>query len=399
MLESPPPRRWLRPLLSLLFVLLAIGGLAQAARSNTPRPADISSTFITALSEPAAAGFARATEPNALRFPADFGPHPDYQTEWWYYTGNLASADGRPFGFQFTLFRRALTPPLSSPPAAGNLSAWRTNQVYFAHFALSDIATETFYHSERYSRGAAGLAGAQAEPYHIWIEGWEVATQPDGRQRLTAIADGYALELTITQTMPPVLHGQGGLSPKSDAPGNASYYYSLVHQQVEGKVTLGEETVAVSGRAWKDHEWSTSVLPPGATGWDWLSLQFSDGAALMLFQIRLADGGLEPVSSGSWIAPDGRVTPLRLTEWTLRPTGFWRSPATGARYPIAWELAIPPLNLTLTGAAQMPNQELTFTSGAYWEGAVEWAGGKDGRPISAQGYIELTGYADTHPNP
>ncbi len=395
-LPPPSPRPWLRPLLSLLCVALAVAGLVRAAGSNPVAPAETTATFITALSQPAAEGFARATQPDSLHFPADFGPHPAYQTEWWYYTGNLHSADGRPFGFQFTLFRRALTPlsPPQSDAGEEGLSAWRTHQVYFAHFALSDITNQVFYHTERYSRGAAGLAGAQAEPYRIWLEAWEVAAQPDGRARLVAAADGYALELYLTPTLPPILHGQGGLSPKSAAPGNASYYYSLVQQQVEGKVTLGDETVAVSGLAWKDHEWSTSVLPPGATGWDWLSLQFSDGAALMLFQIRLADGSLEPASSGSWIAPDGRVTPLRLTEWTLRPTDFWHSPATAARYPIAWELAIPSLDLALTGAAQMPNQELNFPAGAYWEGAVAWEGERAGRPVTAQGYIELTGYAD-----
>ena len=258
----------------------------QSVSAETP-----TSTLITALSEEADEGYARATEPNNIEFPRDFGAHDDYQTEWWYYTGNLETEDERQFGFQFTIFRRALAPPNgeqstdNSQQSTDNESSdWQTNQIYFAHFTISDIENGEFYYSDLYSRGAAGLAGAQAEPYRVWVEDWTIEQDGD---IITFNADTgeYALNLDLTQTLPPVLHGDGGLSPKSEEPGNASYYYSQVQQLADGTIQLGDETFEVTGKAWKDHEYSTSVLGEGATGWDWLSLQFDDGTALMLFEI------------------------------------------------------------------------------------------------------------------
>lgn len=349
-------------------------------------------SLVSMLSGEPESGFARATEPFAIRFPDDFGPHPEYQTEWWYYTGNLESSNERGFGFQFTIFRQALTPDQIA--VDGDVSNWRTNQVYFAHFTVSDLADERFYFSERFSRGAAGLAGAQATPYRVWLEDWQVAEQPDGTVRLTVDAGDYALDLTLTQTLPPILHGEGGLSAKSLEPGNASYYYSQVQQRAEGTVTIEGTTTAVQGKAWKDHEYSTSVLSEGAIGWDWLSLQFDDGSALMLFEIRRADGSIEPSSSGTFINSDGSTINLDRAMWTLTVDDRWRSPVTNADYPVAWQLAIPSLDLLLEGEAQMLNQELNLSSINYWEGAVRFSGSRNGQTAVAVGYMEMTGYAE-----
>ena len=189
-----------------------------------------------------------------------------------------------------------------------------------------------------------------------------------------------------------MLHGDGGLSQKGPEVGNASYYYSLVQQAAAGTVTVGGEAFDVTGRAWQDHEWSTSALSEGAVGWDWLSLQLDDGSALMLFEIRRADGTREALSAGSFIAPDGTLTPLALGDWTLAVTDTWTSPTSGAEYPAGWRITVPSLGLELTGAPQMANQELNLST-VYWEGAVKFSGTRDGAPVSAQGYIELTGYA------
>jgi predicted secreted hydrolase len=336
-------------------------------------------------------GYARALVPGAIQFPRDLGPHPDYQTEWWYYTGNLETADGRPFGFQFTIFRRTLTPPGEASMAEGEASDWRTNQVYLAHFTISDIAKDKFYVAERFSRGAAGLAGAQADPYRVWLEDWMIAETAGGRVQLKAQTDEVALDLTLTQTLPPVLHGDEGLSPKGPEPGNASYYYSIVQQQATGTVMINGRLSAVSGLAWKDHEYSTSALSPGAVGWDWFSLQLDNGGALMLFQIRRDDGTLEATSSGSYVTPEGEVRDLRLGDWRLEILDKWRSPESGAEYPAGWRITIPSLELELEGRPLMPNQELNVST-TYWEGAVSFAGSLGGRPLNASGYIELTGY-------
>ena len=356
-------------------------------------------------------GFARATEPDALVFPRDLGPHDDYQTEWWYYTGNLQTSDGRPFGFQFTIFRRALTPEeglsadladsadlrgssesAQSAQSADQSSSWRTEQVYLAHFTISDIAADAFYPAERFSRGAAGLAGATADPYRVWLEDWSVEQVAPGQARLRARTGDAALDLLLTETRPPILHGDGGLSQKGPEPGNASYYYSLIGQQAAGRVTVGGETFDVTGLAWKDHEWSTSALSEGAVGWDWVSLQMDDGGALMLFEIRRADGTREPLSAGTYIAPDGSLTHLRQGDWTLEVTDTWTSPTSGGEYPAGWRITVPAVGLELSGRPRMANQELNVST-VYWEGAVAFEGTRDGAPLTAEGYIELTGYA------
>jgi predicted secreted hydrolase len=335
------------------------------------------------------AGFARALTPGAIEFPRDLGPHDDFQTEWWYYTGNLEGADGRLFGYQFTIFRRALTPDAAPVDDA---SPWRSNQVYLAHFALSDIANGDFYAYERFSRGAAGLAGAQASPYRVWLEDWQVAEIGPGRTRIQAVADEVALDIVLTETLPPVLHGDRGLSVKGAEPGNASYYYSIVRQQVSGSVTVRGERVPVTGLSWKDHEYSTSALSPGAVGWDWFSLQLDNGTGLMFFQIRRDDGTLEPASSGSFILADGAVRHLERADWELEVLDTWTSAASGAVYPAGWRIAIPAIGLELRGAPLMANQELNLTT-VYWEGAVEFRGTLNGAPVTARGYIEMTGYA------
>ena len=380
-------------IVTLLIAILAAGAflLWQPSNAAVGTNASLESLLVDSGAEDEA--FARALVPGAIEFPRDLGPHEDYQTEWWYYTGNLETADGRPFGYQFTIFRRALQPATAGPSAgAAAASDWRTNQVYLAHFTISDIADEAFYPAERFSRGAAGLAGAQAEPYRVWLEDWFVAETGPGEVHLYASTDEVTLDLRLTETLPPVLHGDQGLSSKGPEPGNASYYYSIDRQATEGIVTVAGNTYAVSGLSWKDHEYSTSALSPGSIGWDWFSLQFDNGTSLMFFQIRREDGTLEPASSGSFIAADGTVRHLTREDWQLEVLETWTSPTSGAEYPAGWRLRVPSLNLELTGAPLMLNQELNVST-VYWEGAVEFSGTLAEEPVAARGYIEMTGYA------
>ena len=369
-------------------------GLAGWWWSQQPRATAVANTSLTQyLIEETAEGFAQALEPNAVVFPRAFGAHEEYQTEWWYYTGHLQTAEGRRFGYQFTIFRRALTPPNPNNPTAASASAWRSNQVYFAHFAISDIAADQFYAFERFSRGGAGLAGATAVPYAVWLEDWGVAEQPDGTLVMRAAQEGVALELVLTQTRPPILHGRGGLSQKGNTPGNASYYYSQINQTSVGRITINGQTHDVRGHSWKDHEYSTSALEQGAVGWDWFSLQFDnpDQNALMLFQIRRDDGSLQPQSGGSWVTAENEVVALGVDEFELEVLAEWRSPTSGAVYPAGWRLRIPRLDLALEGRPLMANQELNVST-TYWEGAVQFTGTLAGQPVSAVGYVEMTGY-------
>jgi predicted secreted hydrolase len=360
------------------FTLIDIGGSGE-----------ISANAILLDPDPDISGYARAVAPYDWQFPRDHGPHPEYQTEWWYYTGNLGTQDGRRFGYQMTIFRRAITP---TPPDA-DASEWRTNQVYLAHFTVTDVEGDRFYHHQRFSRGGADLAGATVEPgFRVWLEDWQVVARNDDAT-LTAInaeGDGVSVDLTLEQVKPPALQGEGGLSPKSDEPGNASYYYSLSRLLTEGTVTVDGETFTVSGTTWMDHEFSTSALGSDAVGWDWYGLHLDDNRELMLGQIRLEGGGIEPVFGGTVVFPDGSTRLLDASAITVEPTGLWASPHTGATYPAGWALNVDtgepePLRLTLTPLVD--DQELTEGI-AYWEGAVRITG-----DVTGYGYVELTGYA------
>ncbi len=386
----------LRTLLALVAVLLL--GLAGAAPAGA-------SSGIRWGEAPEPEGFVRAFSPRRWQFPADFGPHPEYRTEWWYYTGNLEGDDGRPFGYQLTFFRQALAPDGSATsqapaapaePGATATSAgspWRTPQVFSAHFTVSDIAAGAFLEEERFARGALGLAGAEADPYAVWLNDWRISTEGPDRVRLQAGTDAMAIDLSLTQSRPPVLQGQDGLSRKGPEAGNASHYYSLVQQPSEGTITVAGRTYAVRGVSWKDHEFSTSVLSPGTVGWDWFSAQFEDGSALMLYGLRREDGGKEPFSGGRWIAGDEAVE-LGADDYVLTVKRTWRSPHSGATYPAAWTLTIPRLELELAITPQMADQELTTASATYWEGALRYGGHRGERPLRGRGYGELTGYVD-----
>ncbi|MBF2025817.1 MAG: hypothetical protein IGS48_03500 [Oscillatoriales cyanobacterium C42_A2020_001] len=333
--------------------------------------------------------FEKAIAPRSWHFPDDFGAHEDYQTEWWYYTGNLETAEGREFGFQLTFFRQALSP--GKPVSA---SHWRSNQIYSAHFTISDIASDRFYPYERFSRGVVDLAGAAANPYHVWLEDWSASEIEPGVVRLQAQTSDVALDLIVNQTLPPVLQGDRGLSIKGVEPGNASYYYSLVQQPTTGTITVKGKPFTVSGVTWKDHEYSTSSLSPGTVGWDWFSLQFNNGSALMLYLLRHEDGTPERTSAAMFVSPTGELTPLTPQDWTLEVLNTWKSPQSQATYPAKWVLQIPQLNLAVQGQALMPNQELNTSTATYWEGAVAFQGSLQDQPIKGKGYVELTGYAD-----
>ena len=280
-------------------------------------------------------GFVAADGSRPLTFPEDFGAHEDFRTEWWYYTGNLQTPEGRHFGFELTVFRVGLLPPTVELPTD---SQWYAHSLYFAHFAVSDIASEHFYAFERYSRPGPGLAGAQADPYRVWLDDWNITESTPGVYRLQAAQAEIALDLTLTDEMGVVLHGENGYSRKGENVTNASYYYSQPRLRADGFVQVDGVHYPVSGLAWKDHEFSTSVLDENQIGWDWFSLQFEDGPALMLFQLRERDGGTSASSSGTFIATDGNPQPVQNTDFEITVLDEWRSPHTQGVYPAAWEI-------------------------------------------------------------
>ena len=331
------------------------------------------------------AGFARALAPRPLSFPSDYGPHADFRTEWWYYTGNLKTAAGRHFGFQLTFFRIAL-----APGVVVRASAWATRQFYVAHFAVTDVAGRRFHAFSRTSREALALAGASASPFRVWVEDW--SAEGDGSSaRLRASQGDVAIDLEVSAAKPVVLQGDRGLSRKGPEPGNASFYYSFTRMPTSGVVRLGSETLTVSGEAWMDREWSTSGLSAGVKGWDWFAVQLDDGRELMAYLLRRRDGTPDPFSAGTLVATDGTARPLDASDLRIETLEQWTSPRSGVRYPARWRLSVPSADLQLEIEPQLADQELIVGT-RYWEGAVTAASSAGHRAVAGQGYAELVGY-------
>jgi predicted secreted hydrolase len=371
--------------------LFAAAGFLRCAPAAPPGSAPASTPATALLGEEEPAGFSRAQSPRDFRFPEDHGPHPAYRHEWWYFTGNLRSPEGRRFGYQLTFFRFAL-----SPDPVDRESRWAANQAYMAHFAVTDADGGRFHHFERTGRGALGIAGAHARPFRAWLDDW--SAQGGGTStlpiRLQAREEGVAIDLLLDTGRPIVLQGDRGLSRKGPSPGNASYYYSMTRMATRGTVRLGDRSFAVTGNSWMDREWGTSALEKGQSGWDWFALQLSDGRDLMFYRLRRDDGATDPFSAGTLVLPDGSSRPLSFGDVRIETLATWKSPSSGARYPSRWRLLVPSETLELEVVPLLADQELRTTV-RYWEGAAGVRGTSRGAPIEGEGYAELTGYGET----
>ncbi|MEZ5449976.1 MAG: lipocalin-like domain-containing protein [Thiolinea sp.] len=368
----------------MLKYLITLCLLALTACDSEQKPS--ASDLNSALGGIADAGFERALAPRAFHFPQDHAAHPAFRNEWWYVTGNLQTDAGQAFGYQVTLFRIAL-----SPQAPTNDSAWASNQVWMAHVALTDVKAQQHLHDQRFARAAVGLAGQSTQPFRVWLEDWQMVGTANGEfpWSITVKTDDFNLNLLLQTDKPAILQGNHGLSQKSSAPGNASYYYSLTRLQTSGDIYRNGQRHVVYGESWLDREWSTSALGAEQAGWDWFSLQLTDGHELMFYRLRRKDGSADPHSAGKWILPDGGSETLDLQGITLRPLRYWKA-ASGASYPVAWQLDLAQQQRHLRVEALVDDQ-LMQTGVTYWEGAVRVVDSDSGKEIG-RGYLELSGY-------
>jgi predicted secreted hydrolase len=334
------------------------------------------------------AGWELAVPGYQIEFPRDHLPHFGYRTEWWYFTGNVSDENGRQFGYQLTFFRHGYRSPARQREQPAS-SRFVLNDLKFGHFALTDVSNRQFYYQEKITRGAYGEAGFNANGKLVWLDDWQAVF--DGEFRLKAETREYAIDLTLEPVKPPVLQGDNGLSQKATGIGRASWYYSMTRLMTRGVLRVGDKSIPVSGTSWLDREWATNQLAPDQAGWDWFALQFSDGSELMLYQIRLKNGGIDQYSNGKAVFPDGSSRYLAENEFRLEPGRLWTSPRSGAHYPMSWKLEVPGLNLSAEITTPVDHQELAL-SVIYWEGAIRVTGRRDGRSIDGVGYMELTGY-------
>ena len=325
-----------------------------------------------------------------LSFPADHYSHPDFKTEWWYYTGHLQTESGRRFGYQVTFFRFGVRDRQTNIKETPLFT-----ELYMAHFALSNISGRSFLFRERINRGIGDRAGAKTDRFFVWNEDWSI--EGDGNNHKISVNDrGTELRLELKSLKPPVLHGQNGYSQKAEGEGHASYYYSLTRMQAEGELIIDGKREQVRGLSWMDHEFGSNQLGEDQLGWDWFSIQLENQSELMLYLMRRKDGSIDPYSHGTLVYADGTTRHLALQDYRVDVTSRWQSPKSAAEYPIKWKVLVPAEQIHLEVAPHFPEQELITnrsTRVTYWEGAVEVKGMLRNKPIAGSGYVEMTGYA------
>jgi len=373
--------------LSILFLALLLFGCEEKKVITDDSGVSLSKAMGDAGSE----NFSKAVEKRKFIFPDDHGPHPDFRTEWWYFTGNLTSDDNRKFGYQFTIFRTAL-----SKEKPERNSDWNSNQIYMAHFAVTDIDGNKFYFDEKFSREGNKLAGAKAKPFKVWLDDWQIIQIEDKTLydlpviRINTKSEKFEINFKLEAVKPIVLQGDEGLSQKGKQPGNASYYYSYTRLKTEGKIILDGKEFSVNGFSWMDREWSTSALSEDQSGWDWFALQFDDNTEIMYYQMRKNDGNPDAFSKGAYINKDGTSQLIKKDDVILNVNDYWKSP-TREEYPSGWRLQIPEKEIDLTITPAIKNQ-LMDVAVRYWEGSVKIEGTKSGSKITGRGYVEMTGY-------
>ena len=326
------------------------------------------------------------------QFPRDSFSHPAYETEWWYYTGNVTSPSGHRFGFELTFFRRGISPQVNPSP-------WYVHDLYMAHFALSDLTGHHYEHAERINRAGPSIAGAEEARQLVWNGNWR-ANIGQHSQQLEAITNDFSIDLRLTPAKPVVVHGRDGISRKAAGIGHASHYLSLTRLLTSGSVRLNGADYRVTGTSWMDHEFFTGSMSSDESGWDWVGLQFDNNTELMLYRMRHRDGTVDPFSSGSYVDASGRTTFLSSADFSMQPdSDFWTSPQTKGRYPLRWQISIPRFGLECAVTTLLRDQELTSKFGpSYWEGAAVVAANKSGASLYGVGYLEMTGYAPNAAN-
>ena len=334
-----------------------------------------------------------------VKLPRDLFAHDDVQTEWWYYTGHFR-VSGRRFGIELVFFKRRTDEDRLGVVPMRLLG----NPIYFAHFALTDEARQTFRYEHRRSTGQAPdlPAFASKDHYEVRLGDWHVYERSGGHFLHATLGDDLVFEATLQPTKPATLNGEknDGVSYKDN--GEASRYFSYTRMAGEGLITWYGKTERCIGTAWMDREFGTWYPTPGQKGWDWFSIQLATGAEVMVYHMRDEQGNPSPYSCGSYIDPQGLRTHLRAEDFAIEVLGKWQSQRTQTIYPSGWRVKVPRVGVNVMVVPIMPDQELDTrgtTMVIYWEGACQVLGRHTGTEPAGRAYVELVGYDTSHEAP
>ncbi len=326
-------------------------------------------------------------------FPRDHGAHPQFQNEWWYFTGNLVAENGRQFGFKYTIFRSAIAPPntrsLKKSPLADS-------QLLLGHFAISDLDKKDHESWERLGRPGFGQAEFSTETLALRVDRWRIERAEGDSIHVRTETGDSGIDLMLDPLKPFVIHGEEGIHRKGAGRGQASHYITYPRLQAEGTLAWRGETFQVEGLAWMDHEFGSNQLGEEEVGWDWFAIQLDSNEELMLYGIRRRDGSFSPIATGSYINAEGELVPIPKSEYTIEELDQWKSPKSGAVYPMGWRISLPRYDANLRIAPAFKNQEMDttrYTGAYYWEGAIRISGKWKGAETRGKGYAELVGYA------
>ncbi len=340
------------------------------------------------------------TEFEPVTLPRDLAAHKNAQTEWWYYTGHGETVSGKRFGFELVFFKRRTDLDKFSLVPLRLFG----NPIYFAHFAVTEHDGERFRYAHR--KSANGWfdppASASEEHFHLRLGDWSVRESHGAHVLRATIGTDEVFEATLKPTKKPVFNGiaKDGVSFKDE--GQASRYFSYTRMEMEGDLTANGKTEHFKGSAWMDREFGTWTPTQNQKGWDWFSIQLDDDTELMCYQIRNGAGGVSEFSSGTFVEKNGDFTPLGKEDFSIEPTGFWKSPKTDATYPSGWTIKVPKFDLDLTVSPVLQNQELDTrgtTMIIYWEGDCDVKGKNKDEAVSGRAYVELVGYDRSHEQP
>lgn len=340
-------------------------------------------SFLALFSVAHAEPFRRAEPGHVWSFPRDHGRHSDFQTEWWYYTGQLFDSErdifqARPrYGFQLTFFRRATSVD------------GKSKDQFMAHAVVADLRKGKTLWSSRLGGAELGLSGASQSFLRVWSGDWTIDTIGADQFLRFSVTDKdeeISVRLNVRDIQAPWLQGQNGWSQKANCSGCASQYYSLPRLPIVGEVIRGESSETLRGLGWMDHEFMTNSLADTQVGWDWMGLMLKDGRSLMVYRLRREDGSLD-FAAGAIRSTDGEKV-LRQGDFSITPLKTWKSSTSKAEYPIAWRVEVPSEGIQVVLTARVADCELGEANQTrYWEGPVA----SEGEDVL--GYLEMTGYS------